>query len=152
MADLNRPTEPDRNDKRNGEGRIPQRTVLLWTGILSLVLVFFLINKTNEQPVKEFTLWTQLKDQLDKNNLVPGSGKIIYGLGLPDLKRITGSFYDPPGQTKTSVKFSLETALPDPITTKLMESGQFQFAKGNNLMVGLLYQLLPIALILGVIR
>ncbi|MGA2540647.1 MAG: ATP-dependent zinc metalloprotease FtsH [Verrucomicrobiota bacterium] len=151
MPDLNRPTDPDRNDKRSGDVRIPQRTVLLWTGILSLVLVFFLINKNNEQPVKEFTNWTQLKEQLDKNNLVPGSGKIIYGLDSPDLKRITGSFYDPPGQTKATTKFSLETPLPDIITTKLMESGQFQFAKGNNLMVGLLYQLLPIALILGVI-
>ena len=152
MADLNRPTDPDRNDKRSGDGRLPQqRTVLLWIGIFSLVLVFFLINKNNEPPVKEFTLWTQLKDQLDKSNLVPGTGKIIYGLDSPDLKRITGSYYDPAGQTKIQTRFSLETALPDTVTTKLMESGQFQFVKGNNLMVGLLYQLLPIALILGVI-
>jgi len=108
MADLNRPTEPDRHDKRNGDARLPQqRTVLLWIGIFSAVLVFFLINNHNEPPVKEFTLWTQLKDQLDKNNLVPGTGKIIYGLDSPDLKRITGSYYDPPGQTKNQTRFSL---------------------------------------------
>ena len=45
-----------------------------------MVLVFFVINKTTEPPVKEFTYWTQLKEQLDKNNIVPGTGKIIYGL------------------------------------------------------------------------
>ncbi|HXR06557.1 MAG TPA: ATP-dependent zinc metalloprotease FtsH [Candidatus Acidoferrum sp.] len=148
---MNRLNEPDRHDKRGGDVRLPQRSILLWTGILSLVLVLFLINKTTEPPVKEFTHWTELQDQLDKNNLVPGTGKIIYGLDSPDLKRITGSYYDPPGQTKTMTRYSLETALPDTITTKLMETGLFQFAKGNNLMVGLLYQLLPIALILGVI-
>ena len=115
MADLNRPTEPDRHDKRNGDARLPQqRTVLLWIGIFSAVLVFFLINNHNEPPVKEFTLWTQLKDQLDKNNLVPGTGKIIYGLDSPDLKRITGSYYDPPGQTKNQTRFSLEPPCPIP--------------------------------------
>jgi cell division protease FtsH len=151
MSDLNRPTDPDRNDKRNGGVPIPQRTVFLWVGIISMVLLFFYINKSTEQPVKEFTYWTQLKEQLDKNNIVPGSGKIIYGLDSPDLKRITGMYYDPAGQTKTTTKFSLETDFTDEIKGTLLASGQFQTVKGNNLMVGLLYQLLPIALILGVI-
>ena len=39
MPDLNRPTEPDRNGKRNGDIGLPQRTILLWIGVLSMVVV-----------------------------------------------------------------------------------------------------------------
>ena len=113
MSDLNRPTEPDRNGKRNGDLGIPQRTVLLWIGIISMVLLFFLINKSTEQPVTVFTYWTQLEDQLNKENIVPDSGKIIYGLDSPDLQRISGSYYDPPGQKKTTKKFVLDAHLTD---------------------------------------
>jgi cell division protease FtsH len=149
MPDVNRSNDP--NGKRNGDGGIPQRTVLLWIGIISMLLVFFLIKQNTEQPVKELFYWTQLDEQLNKTNIVPNTGKIYYGVDSLDLKRITGSYYDPPGQTKTATKFSLETDLTDAMKTKLMASGLFQDAKGNNLMMQLLYQLLPIALILGVI-
>jgi cell division protease FtsH len=151
MPDLNRQTEPDRNDKRNGNVPFPQRTILLWIGIICMVLIFFVLKQNNEQPVKEMTYWTQLEEQLQKKTIVPGTGKIIYGVDATDLKRVTGSYYDPPGQTKNTTKFSLETDFTDKIKDTLLESGQFQFGKGNNLMMALLYQLLPIALILGVI-
>jgi cell division protease FtsH len=151
MSEFNRPTEPDRNGKRNGDLGIPQRTVLLWIGIISMVLLFCVVNKSTEPQVTEWTYWTQLKDQLDKTNIVAGTGKIIYGLDSIELKRITGSYYDPPGQTKTTKKFVLETDLTDAMKTRLMDSGLFADGKGNNLWMGLLYQLLPIALILGVI-
>jgi len=151
MSDINRQNEPDRNGKRNGDLGIPQRTVLLWIGIISMVLVFFVINKSTEQQPTTFTYWTQLKEQLDKTNIVAGTGKIYYGLESPDLKKITGSYYDPPGQTKISKKFILETDLTDALRTKLLESGQFEAVPRSNLWMGLLYQLLPIALILGVI-
>jgi cell division protease FtsH len=151
MSDLNRPTEPDRNGKRNGDLGIPQRTVLLWIGIISMALLFVVLNKSAQQPEKEFTYWTQLKEQLDKENIVPGSGKIYYGVDSFDLKKITGSYYDPPGQTKTSTRFSLETDFTDAIKSRLLESGEFQAVPHNTLWMGLLYQLLPIALILGVI-
>jgi cell division protease FtsH len=151
MSDSNRPTEPERNGKRNGDIGIPQRTLLLWIGIISMVVVFFLINRSNEPQVTEFTLWTQLEDQLAKENVVPGSGKVIYGLDSPELQRISGSYYDPPGQKTTTKKFVLEAHLTDANIAKLQATGLFADGKGSNLWMGLLYQLLPIALILGVI-
>jgi cell division protease FtsH len=153
MSDVNRPNDPDRNDKRNGETRMPQqRTVLLWIGIISLVLVFFIISKTNDQPVKQLSYWPQLEEKLTNNLIVAGTGKIIYGIDSPDLKRITGSYYNSPKMDPKDVtRFSLDMDMTEAIKSQLITSGKFELGKGNNLMVGLLYQLLPFALVLGVI-
>jgi cell division protease FtsH len=150
MSDLNRQNEPDRNSKRNGDLGIPQRTVLLWIGIISMVVVFFAINKSTEPAVQEFSNWNELEHQLDATNILAG-GKIIYGLDSPELQRITGAYYDPPGQRKTTKKFILEAHLTDANITKLQASGLFGDSVGHNVWMALLYQLLPIALILGVI-
>jgi len=64
MADLNRSNDP--NGKRNSDAGIPQRTVLLWIGVFSMVLVFFLIKQNTEQQPKTFEYWSQLQEQLDK--------------------------------------------------------------------------------------
>ena len=152
MSDFNRPTDPDRNGKRNSDAGIPQRTVLLWIGIISMVLIFFLINKITRATGQRTQLLAPTGGAYStRTPLCRAPGKFIYGLDSLDLKKITGSYYDPPGQTKISKKFSLDTDLTDAMKTKLMASGLFQDVKGSNLWMGLLYQLLPIALILGVI-
>jgi hypothetical protein len=93
-----------------------------------MVLVFFLHQtRTTSRRSRNSPIGPNWRSNSTRATIVPGTGKIIYGLDSPDLKRITGSYYDPPGQTKNTTKFSLETDFTDEIkTTKLMESGQFQ--------------------------
>ena len=87
-------SEPDRNDKRtNGDMRLPPRTVLIWIGIIAAFCVLFLLKNGTEPQVDEFTSYRQLLDKLTNNLIVPDSGKITYGSQVPDIKRVTGSYY-----------------------------------------------------------
>ena len=54
MSDLNRPSEPDKNDKRNGDMRLPPRTFLVWIGIIAAFSVLFLLKNGTEPQVDDF--------------------------------------------------------------------------------------------------
>jgi len=152
MADLNKQLDPDRNEKRNGDLRAPQpRTVMVWTGIIAIAVIFFMMQQRSSDQVEEFSYWPQLEEKLTNNLIVADSGKIIYGLDSPDIKRITGSYYKADGSKKSEVAFRLDMYMTDKIHEKLMDSGKFRDVKGSNLMVSVLVNLLPILLVLGVI-
>jgi cell division protease FtsH len=151
MADLNKANDPDKNDKRNGDLRIPPRTFLVWTGIIALAVVFFMMKQSDGTQVEEFSYWPQLENKLTNNLIVEGSGKIIYGLQSPDIKRITGSYYDVKNGKKVEVPFRLETDFTDNIKGILINSGKFKIVPNNNVMVSVLVNLLPILLVLGII-
>jgi len=50
MPDPNRSTEPDKNDKRNGEMRLPPRAFLVWVGIIAIVAIVALARGGAETP------------------------------------------------------------------------------------------------------
>src|SRR5580658_2812986 len=94
MSDQNRSSEPDRNDKRNGDNmRLPPRTFLIWIGIIAAFSVLFLLKNGTEQPVDKFTSYPQLGEKLTNNLIVPDSGEIIYNSQTPQIERITGRYY-----------------------------------------------------------
>jgi len=153
MPDLNK-MEPDKNEKRPGEVRIPPpRTFLIWIAIIAVTGVFFMMPKTASDSQVEFTGWPQLADKLTNGLIVPGSGKIIYGIDTPEIKRITGSYYkDPNKKDKGQIQdFGLSIDFDDKIKSLLNNSGDFKPVKGTNLMVSVLLNLLPILIIVGVI-
>src|ERR1700689_470496 len=93
MSDQNRSSEPDRNDKRNGDMRLPPRTILIWIGIIAAFCLLFLLKSGTEPEVEVFTTYPQLAEKLTNNLVVPGSGKIAYNSQITDIKRITGHYY-----------------------------------------------------------
>ena len=46
-----------------------------------------------ETQVQELDSFKDLTDRLTNGLIVPGTGRIIYGLQSPDIKRIQGSYY-----------------------------------------------------------
>ena len=49
MPDLNDQWNPDRNEKRHGEMRMPPpRAFLMWIGIFAVAVVFFLMQQNPE--------------------------------------------------------------------------------------------------------
>jgi hypothetical protein len=93
MPDQNRSTEPDKNDKRSGEMRLPPRTFLVWVAIIIIAVVVAFVRNGAETPPDELASFPDLVDKLTNGLIVPGSGHIVYGLQSPDIKRVTGKYY-----------------------------------------------------------
>jgi cell division protease FtsH len=159
MPNLNRSTEPDKNDKRNGDMRLPPRTILVWVGIFAIVAVLALVHNGSETTVEELASFPDLLHKLTNNLIVPGSGRVVYGLQSADIQRVTGKYYatqengklqpDPAGK-KIEVPFKLETHLTEKMSNELGYSGDFKAVNNSNLMLSLfLNTIFPFLLILG---
>src|SRR5580704_3995078 len=111
MSDQKRPNEPDKNDKKGSELRLPPRTFLAWIGIIAVVSIVMLLRSGAEPQVTELGSFQDLMDKLTNNPslIVPGTGRIVYGLQSPDIKRIEGRFYATEQGKKVEVRFKLET-------------------------------------------
>jgi cell division protease FtsH len=103
-----------------------------------------------------------LLGKLTNNLIVPNSGRIVYNLPSPDIKRITGKYYarqengkfqnDKETGKKMEVPFKLETPLTEKKTDQLLDSGQFKAVNNSNLMLSLfLNTIFPFLLILAVL-
>jgi cell division protease FtsH len=153
MPDQKRSNEPDRNDKKNGELRLPPRTFLVWIGIIAVVSVLMLLRNGAETAPEELGSFRDLLDKLTNNPslIVPGSGRIVYGLQSPDIKRITGKYYAfDHDKKKVEIPFKLETPLTEKKTDLLIDSGEFKAVNNNNMMLSVfLNTFLPFFLILG---
>ena len=156
----NRPTDPNKGDKRNGDMKVPPRTMMMWIGILLLFIVLMMLRTGTDTRTEEVLDYPQLMEKLTNSLIVPKTGKIIYGLQSPDIKRITGSYYKEENghialdkdNHKIEVPFKLETDLADHMKEALLTSGQFRTVTNNNILWGVfLNTLLPFILVLGVI-
>jgi len=125
----------------------------MWIGIFAVAVVFFVMQKTPTDSVQEFSGWPQLADKLTNDLIVPGSGKIIEGIDAsPDIKKITGSYFKDSKKEKDKVQaFELNIDFNDEIKGLLIKSGQFKFEQGHNLWLSVLFNLLPVLVIVGVI-
>ena len=161
MPDPNRNNEPDKNEKRNGELRLPPRTFLIWIGIIGLISVLALVKNGSETPVEELPSFGVLLNKLTNNLIVPDSGRMVNGLQVPELRRLTGRYYktDPDGKKSVTsdgkpveIPFKFETELTDKKKDLIIDSGQFKSTNNSNLMVNLfLNTFLPFFLILGAV-
>jgi cell division protease FtsH len=162
MADQNRPNDPDKNDKRNGDNmRVPPRTFLIWIGIIAAFSMLFLLKNGTDETVTEFTKYSQLADKLTNNLIVPDSGKITYNSQISDVKRVTGRYYktDEKGKIvldkdgkKAEMPFKLDIPLTEPMTKTLVYDQGFRTPNsGNALWTVFLNTGLPFILILLVL-
>ncbi len=166
MADLNRSTEPEKNNKGNGEMRLPPRTFLVWIAIIAIAVIVAFVRNGNETTVEELASFPELLNKLTNNLIVPGSGRIVYGLQSDYIERVTGKYYTNStnfamtenGKTsldretkRSEVPFKLETHLTDKMSDALLlNSGEFKVVQNNNVMLGLfLNTIFPFLLILG---
>jgi cell division protease FtsH len=160
MPEPNKVNDPDKNDKRNNDLRLPPRTFLIWIGIIAVVSVLALVKNGSETPVEDMGSFSELTGKLTNNLIVPGSGRIVYGLQSPDIKRITGRYYktDEKGKflvadaKRVEVPFKLETPLTEKKTDLLIDTGEFKAVNNSNLMLSVfLNTFLPFLLILGAV-
>ena len=158
MSDQNRYNEPERNDKRGGDMRLPPRTFLIWIAIIAAFMVLFLLKNTTQPQVEEMTTYPQLEDKLTNNLIVPGSGKITVGSQQPEIKRITGEYYktDEHGNIETdkngakiTVPFRLDLMLTDSLANELVVKRGFKTPNSGSFFMSVLLQTgLPFILVL----
>ena len=146
MADENN-NDNGRNEKKNGEVKVPPRTWLLWLAILSLIplLVFFKDRSdTKLAPLshKEFL-------QLFENNQITDA-TIRYDPQSP-LREITGKYVEVHGDKGFAKPFKLETRISENLEEKLFASGKFKAATPNTLLVNLFYGILPFLFLAAII-
>jgi cell division protease FtsH len=161
MADPNKANEPDKTEKRNNDLRLPPRTFLIWIGIIAVVSILALLKNGSETPVEDMSSFSDLNAKLTNNLIVPGTGRIVYGLQSPDIKRITGRYFktDEKGKPvfndakqRVEIPFKLETPLTEKKTDLLIDTGEFKAVNNSNLMLSVfLNTFLPFFLILGAV-
>src|SRR6202012_5102933 len=97
--------------------------------------------------VIEFNRYSQLADKLTNNLIVPDSGKITYGMQTPDIKRVTGLYYDTDDKgkirtdkdgKKIEVPFKLDIPLTDQMTQQLVYKEGFRTPNNGSLLLSLL--------------
>ena len=159
MPDPKKATEPDKNEKRNGDFRIQSKTVLVWIVLIALFVAVAQLVTKSESKVKVLTGYPELEVIIEKNLMVPDTGIITYP-PQSEIKRISGRIYETNERGErlkgkdgklSEISFQLQTALTDEIKTKLIKSGQFKDSEPNNMMLNLFLNLLPFLLIFGLI-
>ena len=160
MPDPNRTNDPDKNEKRNNDLRLPPRTFLLGIGIIAIVSILALVKNGSEPAVKELGSLPELLDKVTNNLIVPNSGRIVYSVQSANIRKITGSYYETDETGKKAmvdgkvkeVPFKLETPLTDKDTDILVYTRQFKAVNDSNLMASMFWNtFVPFFLILGAV-
>lgn len=151
MPDDNR-LEDDKNDKKNGEFRVPSRTLLVWIAIL-VVIPVLLMFKNSTEPRPQAVGYVEL-NRLITNNLIAEGGLIIYSQQNPYLRVIEGKYYAPDkegNKTDRTIAFRSELPLTEAFTETLLASGKFTPKESNPLLANVLLSILPLLLIVALI-
>jgi cell division protease FtsH len=142
MSDDNKQNNNDRNDKRNGDVKVPPRNWLVWILILGAIpLVMLLRNKTDQKypPLSR----TKLVQLVNSNLVIEGT--IHYNPQSSQLNEITGK-YKEKGATGEDIEkfFRTKTRLNDPLENQLLDSGKFETVEPNTFLINLFITILPI--------
>ncbi|MGV3772311.1 MAG: ATP-dependent zinc metalloprotease FtsH [Verrucomicrobiales bacterium] len=143
MSDENKQNS-NKNDKKNGEVKVPPRNWLIWLVILgSVPLVIFFHQKT-EQKYKSLPRQALLQ-MVDKGEVK--NGVIHYSPPQSSmLAEITGQYSTNENGANKMVVFRSKTRLDSDLETKLLASG-FEVAEPNTLIVSVFFTILPILLV-----
>jgi len=83
--------------------RLSPRTFLVWVAIIAIAVIVAFVRNGTETPVEEMASFPVLLNKLTNNLIVPGSGRIVYGLQSADIERVTGKYYTTPENGKSAV-------------------------------------------------
>ncbi|MDX1953343.1 MAG: ATP-dependent zinc metalloprotease FtsH [Verrucomicrobiota bacterium] len=140
MSEDNKPNN-NRNEKRNGDVKVPPRNWLIWILILGAIPLIIVFNKNKE--AKFPPLPRQKLVQLLEENRVK-EGVIQYNPQSSVLQEISGKYVETNG---TVVPFRTKTRLNEELEVKLLNSGKFETAEPNTFLMSLFFTILPILIV-----
>ncbi|MCX8108171.1 MAG: ATP-dependent zinc metalloprotease FtsH, partial [Verrucomicrobiae bacterium] len=130
-----------RNERRNGEMKVPPRAWVLWLAILSLVPLLMFYRSNNEARYRVLNHLEFLN--LVESNLITEA--TIYYNPQSLRREIIGKYFDP--EKKTAALFKIETRLSEQLEDQLLRTGRFKVAEPNTMLVQLFYGVLPFVIL-----
>jgi cell division protease FtsH len=149
MADDSKSNGGGRNDRRNPEIKVPTRGWLLLMAIIGFIPLFMLLRERAETKYK--TLEPADFFAKVRSNQVAKGATITYSPQTP-LREITGKYYEADTEGKLVLDssgrpverpFRLKIELTQKDIEELRETGCFEFAEPNTLLMSLFINLLP---------
>jgi len=146
------------DEKKGGEFRIPPRTWIIWSAIISSILLILLFRDRVEtaSPVLNQYEFTQ---KVNSNLIARAYVNCDVQNPLQSLFRVSGKYYktsaegdkvDGADGKPVEVPFTAEVYLTEKLKEQVFSSDKFEIKKTNTLLTGLLINLLPI-LIIGLV-
>jgi cell division protease FtsH len=147
MADENRYNEEDKNPKRGGEFKVPPRTWVVWIAIIGTIIALVMF-KGRIDPQGDFLTQSQFMAKVESN--LVASAKINYNPQSP-LQEVVGTYYrtDTMGNPlkDSTVPFRAKVRLTDEMENKLYALGKFEPTEANQILLSVIWSILPILLI-----
>ncbi|MBM3835135.1 MAG: ATP-dependent metallopeptidase FtsH/Yme1/Tma family protein [Verrucomicrobia bacterium] len=142
MADENKNT--GRNERKNGELRVPPRNWLLWILILGSIPLLMIFHNGKESKYREISR-TELLKYLDPKNGEIREGTIRYNPQSSVLQEVMGKYmeYGADGKTGDPVPFKHKTFLSEKLRDQLLDAG-FKPEEPNTFLVNLFITILPV--------
>jgi cell division protease FtsH len=148
MAD-DKYNDQDRNSKKGPEMKLPPRTWIIWTAVISGILLLLMF-KDRMEPQGELLTQAAFMQKVDSNQIARAT--INYD---PQslLTEVTGTYFpiDRTGNvSKEAVPFRVKARLFEELEKKLYATGKFEPRTPNTVLIGVFWSLLPFVL-LGVL-
>src|SRR5690349_2505195 len=128
------------DEKKSGEFRIPPRTWIVWSAIISGVLLLLLFNKERMMESSRQVLSQYEFTQLLNSNLI-AKASVSYDVQNPfsNLYQITGKYYKADKEGRQSeLPFKAEVYLTEKLKELVFNSDRFEVKKTNTLLMGVL--------------
>ncbi|MBI3852356.1 MAG: ATP-dependent zinc metalloprotease FtsH [Verrucomicrobia bacterium] len=135
------------DEKKGGEFRIPPRTWIIWSAIISSILLILLFKDRYDTAGQVLTQY-QFTQLVNSNLITKAYVSCDVQNPLQSLFQISGK-YDVTGTDGKHLEtpFKAEVYLTDKLKDQIFSSDKFEIKKSNTLLMGLLINLLPILLI-----
>jgi cell division protease FtsH len=134
----------NKNDKKNGEVKVPPRNWLIWLVILGAVPLVIFFHQRTEQKFKVLPR-VALLDLVNKGPVK--NGVIHYSPPQSSmLAEVTGSYVTNENGAAKEVLFRAKTRLDSELESKLLSSG-FEVSAADTLLLNVFFTILPILLV-----
>src|SRR2546425_4073178 len=148
MANNNMANGGGKNDKRNGDVKVPARGWILLMAIIAFIPLLYMVRNQAEAKFKTLT-YSDFIEKVEKNQIV--SGTITYSPQSP-LQEIKGKYIDLDSEGKPLLGsvgrpvehlFQIKTFLTEKRLDQLMATRKFEAAEPNTLLMSVFMTLLP---------
>ncbi len=147
MAEDNKYSDDDKNQKKGGEFRVPPRTWIVWIAIFGGIILLMLFKEKMEAPGVPLTQH-QFQQLVDSNLIVKAT--INYSPQNPSLNEIVGTYHTE-GDRRTEVPFRAKVRLTPKLEERLYTLPQFEPHEPNTVLMSVAVSVLPFVIIAALI-
>jgi len=147
MADENKFNDDDKNPKKGAEFRVPPRTWVVWIAIIGSIITLVLMKGRIESP-NQLLKPNQFMSMVDSNLIQSAT---ISSSPQSPLQEINGFYFKTDAEGKpikeTPIPFHTKMPLTEKMWEKLLASPQFDVREPNQILLSVVWSVLPIVVI-----